>query len=115
MQTLDALAAADVPDRAVGFHAEQVVEKSLKAVLAEREVDYRHSHDIGYLLELAVANGIEPPSELDRSPPSFATSSRSPRLRSWTARRRCGSVGSRSGGRGDWPESPGSEPDRPGG
>jgi hypothetical protein len=36
-------------------------------VLAEREVDYRHSHDIGYLLELAVANGIEPPSELDEA------------------------------------------------
>jgi HEPN domain-containing protein len=37
MQTLEALAGAVVPDRAVGFHAEQVVEKSLKAVLAERE------------------------------------------------------------------------------
>jgi HEPN domain-containing protein len=48
----------------VGFHAEQVVEKSLKAVLADREVDYRQSHDIGYLLELAVANGIEPPTDL---------------------------------------------------
>jgi HEPN domain-containing protein len=64
MQTLEALVGADVPDRAVGFHAEQVVEKSLKAVLADREVDYRQSHDIGYLLELAVANGIEPPADL---------------------------------------------------
>jgi HEPN domain-containing protein len=64
MQTLEALVTADVPDRAVGFHAEQVVEKSLKAVLAEREVDYRHSHDIGYLVELVVATGIKPPSEL---------------------------------------------------
>jgi len=63
-RTLEALIGADVPDRAVGFHAEQVVEKSLKAVLAERELDYRHSHDIGYLIELAVANGIEPPSGL---------------------------------------------------
>jgi HEPN domain-containing protein len=64
MQTLEALLGADVPDRAVGLHAGQVVEKSLKAVLAEREVDYKHSHDIGYLIELAVANDIEPPSEL---------------------------------------------------
>jgi HEPN domain-containing protein len=64
MQTLEALLGADVPDRAVVLHAGQVVEKSLKAVLAEREVDYKHSHDIGYLIELAVANDIEPPSEL---------------------------------------------------
>jgi hypothetical protein len=46
MQTPEALVGANVADRPGGFHAEQVVEKSRKAVLAEREVDCRHSHDI---------------------------------------------------------------------
>lgn len=48
------LAAEDgrLPD-IVCFHSQQAVEKSLKAVLAAREVVYPRTHDIGLLLQLA--------------------------------------------------------------
>jgi HEPN domain-containing protein len=37
----------------VCFHAQQAVEKSLKAILAFHEVEYPWRHDLGELLELA--------------------------------------------------------------
>lgn len=46
------LAAGDAFDMAC-FHAQQVVEKSLKAVLALYEIEYPWRHDLGELLELA--------------------------------------------------------------
>ncbi len=52
----------DIPDSIVGFHAQQAVEKSLKAVLAAREVDYAKTHALGYLIELVQSNGIDAPS-----------------------------------------------------
>ena len=39
-------------DHVVGFHAQQTVEKSLKAVLASREVEIPLSHDLGYIVAL---------------------------------------------------------------
>jgi HEPN domain-containing protein len=39
----------DVSDAIVGFHAQQAVEKSLKAVLALHEVRVRKTHDIATL------------------------------------------------------------------
>jgi HEPN domain-containing protein len=39
-------------DHVVGFHAQQAVEKSLKAVLASREVEIPLTHDLGYLVAL---------------------------------------------------------------
>jgi len=45
------LAAGDAFDT-VCFHAQQTVEKSLKAVLALHEVEYPRRHDLGELLEL---------------------------------------------------------------
>jgi HEPN domain-containing protein len=45
------LAAGDAFDT-VCFHAQQAVEKSLKAVLAWREIEYPRRHDVGELLEL---------------------------------------------------------------
>lgn len=46
--------AADVnqADHVVGFHAQQTVEKSIKAVLASREVEIPMTHDLGYLMTL---------------------------------------------------------------
>jgi HEPN domain-containing protein len=45
------LAAGDAFDT-VCFHAQQAVEKSLKAVLALHEIEYPRRHDVGELLEL---------------------------------------------------------------
>jgi HEPN domain-containing protein len=53
-----------IADEVLGLHAQQAVEKSLKAVLAWNSVDYRLTHDIGYLIELLESGGIEVPDEL---------------------------------------------------
>jgi HEPN domain-containing protein len=53
-----------VSDAVVGFHAQQAVEKALKAVLVLNEVSYRFTHDVAYLVELCETAGAELPSEL---------------------------------------------------
>lgn len=59
---------AEIADAIVGFHAQQAVEKALKAVLAAREIQYAKTHALGYLIGLVEANAIEaPPSVLDAS------------------------------------------------
>jgi HEPN domain-containing protein len=49
----------------VCFHAQQAVEKALKALLALRDVEYPWRHDLGELLGLARANypGLDLPAE----------------------------------------------------
>lgn len=42
----------EIPDDGLGFHAQQAVEKMVKAVLAWREVPYERTHNIAYLLKL---------------------------------------------------------------
>jgi len=63
-------------DHVVGFHAQQAVEKSIKAVLASRELEIPLTHDLGYLLALC---------EDDQSlPPDVASSSwRTPWAAGW--------------------------------
>ncbi len=46
------IADAEVPDRIVGFHAQQAIEMFLKAVLAMRGVGYERTHDIERLTSL---------------------------------------------------------------
>jgi HEPN domain-containing protein len=41
----------DVADAVVGFHAQQAVEKALKAVLASRGDDFPWTHDLRHLIE----------------------------------------------------------------
>lgn len=53
---------ADIADAIVGFHAQQAVEKAIKAVLAAREIDYAKTHALGYLIGLVEANGIDAPA-----------------------------------------------------
>jgi HEPN domain-containing protein len=53
-----------VTDAVVGFHAQQAVEKALKAVLVLNEVSYRFTHDVAYLIELCETAGVEVPGEL---------------------------------------------------
>jgi HEPN domain-containing protein len=76
------LAAAEALDRAervsdapVGFHAQQAVEKALKAALARRNRDFPFTHDIGLLMQLCQDAGLELPSglaEADRLTPYAA-------------------------------------------
>ncbi len=61
-----------VTDAILGFHAQQAVEKSLKAVLALRGVEFPYTHDLDGLLELCEKNGLEVPealSNVDRLSP----------------------------------------------
>lgn len=62
--TVRALLGQEVPDEVVGFHAQQAVEKGLKAVLAASEIEYAFSHDLAYLADLLESKGIEVPNEV---------------------------------------------------
>jgi HEPN domain-containing protein len=53
-----------VSDAVIGFHAQQAVEKSLKAALAARGVDFPYTHDVAGLMELCLDSGLEVPHEL---------------------------------------------------
>jgi HEPN domain-containing protein len=60
------LAAAEALDRAervsdapVGFHAQQAVEKALKAAIASCDQDFPFTHDIGLLMQLCQDAGLE--------------------------------------------------------
>ena len=55
---------ADQNDDVVGFHAQQAVEKSLKAVLAVRSAGIPRTHDLDLLTRLVAPGPGELPSEL---------------------------------------------------
>jgi HEPN domain-containing protein len=55
------------PDEAVGFHAQQAVEKSLKAVLALRSVEYARTHQLQRLATLLRNAGIFCPPQIDEA------------------------------------------------
>jgi HEPN domain-containing protein len=57
--------AEGIADAIVGFHAQQSVEKALKAVLASCGIGFPFSHDLDGLVELCNTNGIGVPTELD--------------------------------------------------
>lgn len=57
--------AAGVSGAIVGFHAQQAVEKSLKAVLALRGVEFPFTHDLEGLVELCLASGAVIPDQLE--------------------------------------------------
>jgi HEPN domain-containing protein len=54
-----------VADAIIGFHAQQAVEKSLKAVLAAREIVFPFIHDIDGLAQMCDEAGAPLPDELD--------------------------------------------------
>jgi len=53
-----------VPDEVVGFHAQQAVEKLLKALLNHRRVAFRRTHDLTELLDLLTAADVVVPAEI---------------------------------------------------
>ena len=54
------------PDGVIGFHAQQSVEKTLKAALTLFSVHYGRTHSIAALIDLLAENRIAFPSELDQ-------------------------------------------------
>ena len=51
----------EVMDETLGFHAQQAVEKLIKAVLVRNGVAYDRTHNIAYLLTLLDGAGVDPP------------------------------------------------------
>ena len=50
-------------DEAIGFHAQQAVEKCLKAVLSLHQIPFRKTHDLGELIDLLSDAGKPTPPE----------------------------------------------------
>lgn len=53
-----------VSDSPVGFHAQQAVEKALKAAIASRDLEFPFTHDLGVLMKLCEDAGLELPTDL---------------------------------------------------
>jgi HEPN domain-containing protein len=49
----------------VGFHAQQSVEKSIKAVLSANMIEFRRTHDLVALLDLLIDHKLPEPPEAD--------------------------------------------------
>ena len=63
---------SEISDDVIGFHAQQAVEKLLKAVLANRNIEYPRVHDIDRLVDLLETHdGSLPPQarQLDELTP----------------------------------------------
>ncbi len=58
---------SSAPDEVVGFHAQQAVEKLMKAVLAHRSVEYQWTHQLERLVTLIRNAGISYPPELSEA------------------------------------------------
>jgi HEPN domain-containing protein len=50
---------------ALGFHAQQSIEKALKAVCVLRDIEFRRTHDLAALGELIRAGGVDLPVSVD--------------------------------------------------
>lgn len=65
LASAEALDSAErVSDSPVGFHAQQAVEKALKAAIASRGLEFPFTHDLGVLMQLCEDAGFELPTDL---------------------------------------------------
>jgi HEPN domain-containing protein len=55
----------EIEDDAVGLHAQQAIEKWIKAVMALNELDEQRIHDLGRLAQVLEEAGIDPPPGAD--------------------------------------------------
>lgn len=55
----------EIDDEAVGFHAQQAIEKWIKAVMALRGLGEARIHDLGRLLEILDEAGVDSPPGAD--------------------------------------------------
>ena len=60
------LADTDISDEIIGFHAQQSMEKSLKAVLSHQTIDYPRTHNLRLLIDFCRNNDIQVPSEFSQ-------------------------------------------------
>lgn len=51
----------EIADTVLGFHAQQAIEKWLKAVLARQTVDFEYTHDLRHLIALVEDAGVNFP------------------------------------------------------
>ena len=58
----------DAPDAILGFHAQQAVEKCIKAVLAGRGMEYARTHDVAGLIDRLRKGGVADPPDAERLP-----------------------------------------------
>jgi HEPN domain-containing protein len=56
----------EIDDEVVGFHAQQAVEKCLKAVLAKHRIEQRKTHDLQLLIDLLIQNNLPSPPLRER-------------------------------------------------
>jgi HEPN domain-containing protein len=64
--TVDTLAGLlHIHDSIVGFHAQQAVEKYLKAVLSAQDITFRRTHDLVELLDVLADHKLPPPPHAD--------------------------------------------------
>jgi hypothetical protein len=56
----------EIADGIIGFHAQQAIEKWLKAVMARRGIPQARIHDLGRLLQLLRDDGASLPDDADR-------------------------------------------------
>ena len=61
------MAAEDMRDDVVGFHAQQAVEKALKVALVLADVDFPRSHDLRELVDIAVDNDVVVPDSIEQA------------------------------------------------
>lgn len=54
----------NIADAVIGFHAQQAVEKALKAVLVLRGDELRRTHDLRFLIEQAAELAINLPDQV---------------------------------------------------
>jgi len=54
----------DISSEIFGFHSQQAIEKLLKALLMFKIIPFRHTHDLGELIDLCSEHEIEVPDEL---------------------------------------------------
>lgn len=55
----------EIGDAIVGFHAQQAVEKLVKAVLTAHGIAFAKTHDLDYLIDMVEKNAIVAPDELE--------------------------------------------------
>lgn len=55
---------SEIADGIIGFHAQQAIEKWLKAVLSSRSVDFEYTHDLRHLIALAGIDEGEAPFDV---------------------------------------------------
>lgn len=53
-----------ISDDVIGFHAQQAIEKAIKAVLVVHGVAFRRAHDLNYLLQVAEDGNVEVPEHV---------------------------------------------------